>query len=135
MILLCSFCQCTQLEMLCHEPHAIQACYRIAVCLQGLFNKALEQLPTASFGKDGFPLRVTWGHLELRDYLMGGDCLSGIIRKKRNLTAQEYESVRFVSSSTHIERSEENPANRLVCNPDCVPLEEDDELGISLIDM
>ena len=135
MILLCSFCQCTQLEMLCHEPHAIQACYKIAICLQGLFNEALKQQPTSHFGKDGFPLRVTWGHLELRDYLMGGDCLTGIIRKKRNLTAQEYESVRFVSGFRHTERSEDNPANRPVSNHDCVPLEEDDELGISLIGM
>ena len=135
MILLCSFCQCTQLEMLCHEPHAIQACYQIAICLQGLFNAALSKIPTPQFGKDGFPLRVAWGHLELRDYLMGGDCLFGIIRKKRNLTAEEYESVRFDSSIVQTEPSFENSADRRVSNPDCVPLQEDDELGISLIDV
>ena len=71
MILLCSFCQCTQLEMLCHEPHSIQACYRIAICLHGLFTTALTMAPTGNFGNDGFPLRVTWGHIDLRDYLMG----------------------------------------------------------------
>ena len=66
---------------------------------------------------------------------MGGDCLFGIIRKKRNLTAEEYESVRFDSSIIQTELSFENTADRRVSNPDCVPLQEDDELGISLIDV
>jgi len=129
MVLLTSFCQCPQRHLLCHNTEAILASYKIAICLKSLFSSMID---SDEYGRDGFPLVGSHGCLDLRDYIPGGELLSSFIRKKKNISAHEYDAIKFDTTDLcSIATEDLDPP----CNvtEDHQALQEDEELGISLV--
>lgn len=129
MILLSSLTQCNQRHILCYSTQSILAAYKIALCLKSLF---CTMLNAEDYAEDGFPCVGHHGCLDIRDYIPGGELLSSLIRKKRNVSAHEYETIKFDESDLHSPASEDpNPS----CNAteDLQPLYEDEQLVISLV--